>query len=77
MGILLLTVIGICSTLTYFLPTMLAVYKNHHSCWLIFFLNLFLGGTFVVWFVLIIMVAIFEKRPKTVAEPFQTHYDTV
>lgn len=40
----------------YFLPAFLAFATHHRRRWLIAVLNLFLGGTFVVWFVCLVWV---------------------
>ncbi|MCL1972747.1 MAG: superinfection immunity protein [Endomicrobia bacterium] len=38
----------------YFLPTIIASQRNHNSAGLIFFVNLFVGWTVVVWLITLI-----------------------
>lgn len=49
--IMLVIVAFILLAFVYFLPTFVAIQRNHHNCAAIFILNFFLGWSFVGWVV--------------------------
>ena len=57
--------------LVYFLPSIIAFRKHHPNRWIIFVLNLLLGGTVVVW----IVVLIWALTPPTVSSAQQAAPD--
>lgn len=52
------------SLVCYFLPLMIAFYRNHEKYTTIFLLNLFLGWTLVVWVVCLIWSLFGETRKR-------------
>ena len=56
-GTILLVFLGI-----HFLPTFIAVVREHRHALLIFVLNIFLGWTIIGWLVLLIWAAVGEEK---------------
>lgn len=62
LGIILLAIGAIISLVIYFLPFIIALMRNHSQKVAIFFLDLFLGWSFVGWVVALVWSFIKEKN---------------
>lgn len=70
---LVLAAIGI-----YFLPAIVASYRDHHQANAIAILNLFLGWTFIGWVIALVWSATaVVKRPSTIATASQPNNDRI
>ena len=48
-GVVLLLLLLVIGLGLYFLPTIIAIFRNHHQCGVIIVINLFFGWTFIGW----------------------------
>lgn len=48
-GVLVLLLLFVIGLGLYFLPTIIAIFRNHHQCAAITVINLFFGWTFIGW----------------------------
>lgn len=57
-------IIAIVAFLIYFIPTYIAFKREHNKKWFIFWLNLLLGGTVIIWLLVFVWSIIGEKNHR-------------